>query len=131
MVGGEAVGGPGVPQAFWAWTRSAASCCWSVAVCASSLVSVVWSCVIVLDEPPPFEAGVVVVVVVEEAFEDGLVEVDWLDSSWASFASSALTVDWSEETVSLSDVVSSVPRDCPAVTCWPTAAVTAATLPAT
>jgi hypothetical protein len=39
------------------------------------LVNVVWSCVIVLGEPLPFEVGAVVVVV-EDTFDDWLVEVD-------------------------------------------------------
>ena len=56
---------------------------------------------------------------------------DSLVSSSVSFASSALTVDWADDTASLSDVVSRVPRVWPAVTCWPTAAVTVATWPAT
>ena len=73
-----------------------------------------------------------VVVVVEEVFDwFWVLDDDWLLSSWASFASSALTVDCAEETDSLSAVVSRVPSVCPAVTCWPTAAVTVATWPAT
>ncbi len=39
------------PHAFWAWAKSAASCCWSVVALASSLVSVAWSCGDVLCEP--------------------------------------------------------------------------------
>src|ERR1039458_425869 len=83
-------------------------------------------------EDPPLDGDVVVVVVgVDDA--DGVVDVeeDWLLSSCVSFASSELRVDCAEETDSLSDVVSSVPIDCPAVTCWPTVAVTVATWPAT
>ena len=72
--------------------------------------------------------GVVVVVVVdvdaaEFEFEFEVdVEEDSLVSSWTSLASSEFKVDCAEETDSLSDVVSSVPNDSPAVTCWPTAA---------
>ena len=42
-----------------------------------------------------------------------------------------MSVDCAEETDSLSAVVSRVPSDSPAVTCWPTVADTVATLPAT
>ncbi len=67
---------------------------------------------------PPWD-GVVVVVVVGVDDADGVLdaEEDWLLSSCASFASSELRVDCAEETDSLSEVVSSVPSDCPAVTC--------------
>ena len=81
---------------------------------------------------PPCEAGTVVVVLV--GFEDdGEFDAgeDWLFSSCTSFASSALTVDCAEETASLNAVASSVPNDCPAVTCSPTVAATVDTLPAT
>ena len=65
--------------------------------------------------------------------EDEEEEDDWvaLVSSCASLASSESSVSCSEETDSLSDVVSSVASDCPAVTCSPGVTVTEATWPAT
>ena len=83
------------------------------------------------EEPLCDGAVVVVVLAVDDVFVAFVAAVDWLVSSCASFASSELRVDWSEETDSPSDVVSSVPSDCPAVTCWPTVAVTVATWPET
>src|ERR1700719_4706659 len=81
---------------------------------------------------PPCEAGAVVVVL---AGTDGDgefdAEEDWLFSSCTSFSSSALSVDCAEETASLNAVASSVPNDCPAMTCSPTVAAIVATFPAT
>ena len=72
------------------------------------------------------------VVVVDEALAGAFdVVEDSPLSSCASFASSAFSVDCADDTDSLSAVVSRVPRDWPAVTCWPTVAATVATLPAT
>ena len=85
-------------------------------------------------------AGVVVVVVVDEGVEGVAVgvlaaeaeeELVWLSSSSVSLASSAATVDWADDTDSLSAVVSSVPSVCPAVTTWPGVTATVATFPAT
>ena len=111
-----------MPHACCARARSAASCCWSAAVLASSWVMVLWSWVMVLwvpvDGPPCVEDVVVVVVVgVDDAAGALDVEEDWLVSSCTSFASAELTVDCAEETDSPRDVVSRVPSDCPAVTC--------------
>ncbi len=125
-----------VPHAVCAVARSAASCCCALAVFSSSPVNVFWSAVMVaalaapVVLPPvvsldPVWLGVVVVVVLAAA-------ADWLSSSSISLASSEETDDWAEETVSDSAVVSRVASDWPAVTCWPTVAVSVpATLPAT
>jgi hypothetical protein len=99
-----------------------------------SVTKVAWSWVIPFEPlpvPPDLVpdgdevlAGVVVVVVV--------VDVDVsASSSSVSCASSDATVESADDTASLSDVVSSVASDSPAVTCSPTAAVTVATWPAT
>ncbi len=69
------------------------------------------------------EDGVEVGVLAAEAAE----ELVWFSSSSTSLAWSAATVDWADETDSLSAVVSSVPRVCPAVTTCPGVAVTVAT----
>lgn len=74
-------------------------------------------------EPPPPVAGVVVVVVV-------VVEVS-LSSSSVSCDSSAAREDWADDNDSLREVVSRVPRTCPAATCWPTVTGTDATCPDT
>ena len=86
--------------------------------------------------------GVVVVVVVEVVGDSAScwtdcsrvldeAALDWLSSSSTSLASSALRVDSSEDTDSLSAVVSRVPSVWPAVTCWPGVAVTVVTWPPT
>ena len=127
-------------QSLWAWTRSACCLFWSVESVDSSWVNVVWSCVTVALWPLPACVGAVVVVVV---VDDGVLlgvlfvddgddaEDDSLSSSSTSFASSAARVDSADETASLSAVVSSVPRVCPAVTCWPAVTLTVATCPDT
>ena len=51
----------------------------------------------------------------EDEDDDAALACD--SSSSTSLASSAATVDWADETDSLSAVVLSVPRVCPAVTC--------------
>jgi hypothetical protein len=56
---------------------------------------------------------------------------DWDDSSSDSFACAEVRVDWADDTVWASVVVSNEARVCPAVTCWPTATCTADTVPAT
>ena len=126
-------------QSVCACVRSAASCCCALDSADSSWVRAFWSCVTVgsvpfvaplppvpepaLPEPPlpdvpPECVGAVVLVVLEEPFDaedpvDELVEpevpVDSFASSSASLASSALSVDSSEDTVSVSAVVSNVP----------------------
>ena len=95
-----------------------------------------------LGPPLPLRVGWVVPVLPEPALVEPLddeedeeeeeeEEEDWLASSSASFASSAFTVDWSEETDSLIAVVSKVASVCPGVTCWPGLTLTDVTWPLT
>ncbi len=63
--------------------------------------------------------------------EDDDALADSLASSSANLASSALRLDWVDDTVSLRAVVSSVPNVSPAVTWAPGVTVTVATWPAT
>ena len=107
-----------------AWVRSAASCCWS----ASGRLVLGQRGLVLGDWRSESRAG-------RPAVRGGRrrrrarrrrrrrgvrsPSEDWLFSSSTSLASSALSVDWADETDSLSAVVSSVPSVCPAVTCWP------------
>ena len=127
-------------QSFWACARSAACVFWSVVSVDSSLVKAVWSATTVALWPPAPVAPVGVVVVVDDGVEVAVldefdefddVELDSLSSSSTSFASSAATVDWAEDTDSLSAVASRVPSVCPAVTTCPGVTVMVATWPAT
>ena len=68
---------------------------------------------------------------VEEPFAGDDPLLDWFASSSASLASSALSADSSDDTFSLSAVVSSVPNVSPAVTVEPGVTVTVVTLPPT
>jgi hypothetical protein len=77
-----------------------------------------------VDDPLP-EDGVL------PAGDDVLVPDDCDDSSSDNLAWAEVRVDWADDTFWVSVVVSSEAKDCPAVTCCPTATFTADTVPAT
>jgi hypothetical protein len=67
----------------------------------------------------------------DEVDEDLVEPDDCPDSSWLSLASAVAKLAWASETCSCRDVVLSVAKVWPAVTCWPAVTLTEATVPPT